>query len=70
VETFTSELHPKKTGLGSRAIPFSGSICIDREDFFDTGLNGDIPVPTVTAIIFELLSIKIDLYHAFVIIIL
>ena len=31
--------------MGSRDIPFSGAVYIDREDFFDTGADGSIPVP-------------------------
>jgi glutaminyl-tRNA synthetase len=45
VEIFTAEKHPKKKELGNREIPFSGAVYIDREDFFDTGIDGLTPVP-------------------------
>jgi tRNA synthetases class I (E and Q), anti-codon binding domain len=45
VETFVAERHPKRLELGTREIPFSGSVYIDREDFFDTGVDGSIPPP-------------------------
>jgi methionine--tRNA ligase beta chain len=45
VETFTAERHPKRPEMGSRDIPFSGHVYIDKDDFFDTGVDGSIPVP-------------------------
>lgn len=45
VEIFTAEKHPKKVELGTREIPFTGAVYIDREDFFDTGIDGTIPAP-------------------------
>ena len=44
-EIFTAERHPKRPEMGSRDIPFSGAVYIDREDFFDTGVDGSISVP-------------------------
>jgi tRNA-binding EMAP/Myf-like protein len=35
-EMFSVERHPKRPELGHRELPFTGSIYIDREDFFDT----------------------------------
>jgi glutaminyl-tRNA synthetase len=34
-ETFTVDRHPKLTELGTRDMPFSGSVFIERSDFFD-----------------------------------
>jgi glutaminyl-tRNA synthetase len=34
-ETFTVDRHPKKQAMGSRNIPFSGTVYIERSDFFD-----------------------------------
>lgn len=45
VETFTAENHPKRPELGNREIPFSGSVFIDSEDFFDTGVDGTLVPP-------------------------
>ena len=45
METFIAEKHPKRTELGTREIPFSGSLYIDREDFFDTGVDGQTLPP-------------------------
>ena len=45
MEIFTTENHPKKVELGTREIPFTGAVYIDREDFFDTGIDGTIPAP-------------------------
>lgn len=44
-DVFVVEKHPKRSELGQRRIPFSKEIFIDREDFFDTGMNGENPVP-------------------------
>ena len=44
-EIFTAERHPKRAELGTRDIPFSGSVFIDKDDFHDTGPNGDIKAP-------------------------
>jgi glutaminyl-tRNA synthetase len=35
-EIFSVERHPKRPELGHRELPFTGSLYIDREDFFDT----------------------------------
>ena len=45
MEIFVAENHPKRTELGTREIPFSGHVFIDRDDFFDTGINGEIAPP-------------------------
>lgn len=45
VEIFNAHRHPKKEELGSRDIPFSGSVYISRDDFFDTGVDGKIAPP-------------------------
>ena len=45
VENFVVENHPKREDLGSREIPFTGSVYIDRDDFFDTGIDGSIAPP-------------------------
>jgi len=44
-ETFTAEKHPKRAQLGTRDIPFTGEVYIDREDFFDTGPDGSAAPP-------------------------
>ena len=44
-ETFTADNHPKRPDLGSRDIPFSSSVYIDADDFFDTGPDGSVPPP-------------------------
>lgn len=44
-ELFICENHPKRPDLGSREVPLSSTVFIDREDFFDTGVNGDIKPP-------------------------
>jgi glutaminyl-tRNA synthetase len=44
-EIFTAERHPKREDLGTRDIPFSGTVYIDRDDFFDTGVDGSISPP-------------------------
>jgi methionine--tRNA ligase beta chain len=44
-EVFTTEQHPKRPELGSRELPFTGSLYIDREDFFDTGVDGTVAPP-------------------------
>lgn len=41
----SAEYHPKRPELGSRIIPFGKDIYIDREDFFDTGVDGSITPP-------------------------
>ena len=45
VEMFTAERHGKRADLGTREIPFSGSVFIDQDDFFDTGVDGLTPPP-------------------------
>lgn len=44
-EDFTAECHPKKPELGSRVIPLTKDLYVDRDDFFDTGADGSIAVP-------------------------
>lgn len=46
IEEFRAERHPKRPELGERVLPFSSEVFIDREDFFDTGVDGKIPVPS------------------------
>ena len=48
VEIFDVEVHPKREDMGTREIPFSGSLVIERDDFFDTGVNADIVPPKVS----------------------
>jgi glutaminyl-tRNA synthetase len=36
VEDFSADTHQKREDLGKRSIPFSSTLCIDRDDFFDT----------------------------------
>jgi len=45
VEIFTADKHPKRSELGTRDIPFSGALYIDRDDFFDTGIDNSILPP-------------------------
>ena len=45
VEIFSAERHPKRPELGNREIPFSKTVFIDRDDFFDTGVDGSIAPP-------------------------
>lgn len=45
VKSFQAERHPKRPELGSRMLPFSGSLYIDRDDFFDTGVDGTVAPP-------------------------
>jgi len=45
VEIFEAERHPKVHSWGKREIPFSGEVYIDREDFFDTGIDGSTSPP-------------------------
>lgn len=44
-ETFSADNHPKRPELGSREIPFSSSVFIDNDDFFDTGADGSLKPP-------------------------
>lgn len=44
-EEFTADNHPKRPELGTRIIPFSREVLIDRDDFFDTGVDGSIKPP-------------------------
>ena len=44
-ELFDVPLHPKRPEMGSRNIPFSRVIYIDRDDFHDSGEKNDIPPP-------------------------
>ncbi len=44
-ETFTVENHPKKPELGTKEVKLSNRVYINKEDFFDTGPNGDIKPP-------------------------
>jgi glutaminyl-tRNA synthetase len=45
VEEIQVENHPKKPELGTRKLPFTSSLFIDRDDFFDTGIDGKTPPP-------------------------
>jgi glutaminyl-tRNA synthetase len=45
MEELQVENHPKKPELGTRKIPFTSSLFIDRDDFFDTGIDGKTPPP-------------------------
>lgn len=45
IEEFEAERHPKRPELGSRKIPFGKTVLIDRDDFFDTGVDGSIEPP-------------------------
>mmetsp|Transcript_47553 Transcript_47553/g.40166 ORF Transcript_47553/g.40166 Transcript_47553/m.40166 type:complete len:845 (+) Transcript_47553:1-2535(+) len=40
VEEFETEVHPKRPELGTRTIPFSGQVYIDREDFSESPPKG------------------------------
>lgn len=44
-ELFSIEKHSKKAELGRRDLPFTRTLLIDRDDFFDTGADGSIPPP-------------------------
>lgn len=44
-DTFTVENHPKRTEYGAREIKFTNELLIDKSDFFDTGVKGDLPPP-------------------------
>ena len=44
-EDFRVENHPKRPELGDRSLPFTGSLYIDRDDFFDTGADGSLKPP-------------------------
>jgi len=39
-EIFSVERHPKRSELGTRDIPFTSSLFINSDDFFDTGIDG------------------------------
>lgn len=45
VEMFSTDNHPKRSELGTREMPFSRSILIDREDFHDVGPDGSRTPP-------------------------
>jgi len=45
VEWIHAENHPKKPELGVRPLPFTSSILIDRNDFFDCGINNEFNAP-------------------------
>ena len=40
LEEFEAEAHPKRPELGTRKIPFSGQLYIDREDFSENPPKG------------------------------
>jgi len=44
-DTFTVENHPKRPEYGNRDIKFTNELYIDKSDFFDTGVRGDLPPP-------------------------
>ena len=44
-EVFQADNHPKLPHLGSRELPFGRHVFIDRDDFFDTGIDGSIKPP-------------------------
>jgi glutaminyl-tRNA synthetase len=44
-ELFNVDCHPKNNNLGKREIPFSNKIYIERDDFFDIGINGNDKPP-------------------------
>ena len=44
-EVFQPENHPKQPNLGSRQVPFCKHLLLDRDDFFDTGVDGSIKPP-------------------------
>lgn len=45
VDEIEASYHPKRPELGSRVLPFSKSLYIDRDDFFDTGVDGKLSPP-------------------------
>lgn len=44
-EEFKAEVNSRSAGMGERSLPFSREVLIDRDDFFDTGADGTLPVP-------------------------
>ena len=44
-EEFKVDRHPKRADLGERVLPFSRTVYIERDDFFDTGPEGKLPIP-------------------------
>lgn len=44
-ELFSIEKHSRKAELGRRDLPFTRTLLIDRDDFFDTGVDGTILPP-------------------------
>lgn len=40
-----ADLHPKYPEMGKRTLPFSNSVYIDRDDFFDVGIDGKLSPP-------------------------
>jgi len=44
-ELFSIERHSRKAELGRRDLPFTRTLLIDRDDFFDTGVDGSISPP-------------------------
>jgi len=44
-EIFSAPNHPKDMAMGNRNVPFGKSIYIERSDFFDIGINGELKPP-------------------------
>lgn len=45
VEQITVDNHPKRLELGQRVMPFTRTLYVERDDFFDTGVDGKISPP-------------------------
>ena len=45
IEDFTVDVHPMHKEMGTRLVPFSNNIVIERDDFWDTGVEGNIAPP-------------------------
>ena len=45
MEEFMTDKHPKREELGKRVLPLGRTVYIQREDFLDTGPNGENPIP-------------------------
>ena len=44
-EHLQTENHPKDPSMGTRAVPFSKDVFIEKSDFFDSGIDGDLRPP-------------------------
>jgi glutaminyl-tRNA synthetase len=44
-EVIVADNHPKRADLGTRELSFNGNLFIDADDFFDTGVNGELQPP-------------------------